>query len=258
MLSGAGISFKAGNKFLLEETTVNFLPGMFHVVMGANGAGKSTLLKILAGNQKPASGYVFLEGKDLNAFSKKLLAQKRAVLSQQYQITFPILVSDMVMMGRYPYYVQNPSKEDKEICNLALQTMQVQDLQERDYNSLSGGEAQKVQMSRVLAQVGTTNENSKKILFLDEPVSHLDLRYQHQLLQVAKELTQKHVTVIAVLHDINLALSFADRILFMKKGAITHDVSHPYDVDSAIIREVFDIDSKVILVGEKAKPVIVF
>src|SRR5689334_1295712 len=106
MLSGSGISFKAGNKYLLKETTINFLPGMFHVVMGANGAGKTTLLKILAGNQKPASGYVFLEGKDLNAYSKRLLAQKRAVLSQQYQVTFPILVSDMVMMGRYPYYAQ--------------------------------------------------------------------------------------------------------------------------------------------------------
>ena len=186
MLSASGISFKVGSKYLLADTTVSFEKGKFHVIMGANGAGKSTLLKILAGSQKPSSGYVFMDGKDLSFYSKKILAQKRAVLSQQYHITFPIEVKDVVQMGRYPYYLQNPAKEDISICHEAMRTMQVEEMQDRDYNSLSGGEAQKVQMSRVLAQIGKADDENKKILFLDEPVSHLDLRYQHQLLQVAK------------------------------------------------------------------------
>ena len=258
MLKAENISWKVGNKFLLSETSVDFEAGKFHVVMGANGAGKSTLLKILAGNQKPSTGHVYLNGLQLASINKKGLAQKRAVLSQQYHVTFPISVMDIVLMGRYPYFGQNPQAEDKAICIEAMRTLEVEDLADRDYNSLSGGEAQKVQMSRVLAQIGNTKNGEQKILFLDEPVSHLDLRYQHQLLQVAKSLTQQSITVIAVLHDINLALSFASRILFMKKGAIVHEVTDPYAVSPQIIKEVFDINAQVVQVGSSSKPVIVF
>jgi iron complex transport system ATP-binding protein len=258
MLKASNISFKVGSQYLLGDTSVAFEPGKFHVIMGANGAGKSTLLKILSGNQKPSSGQVLMNGEQLAGIDKKALAQLRAVLSQHYHITFPITVNDVVLMGRYPYYGQNPAAADKAICKEAMQTMQVHTLAERDYNSLSGGEAQKVQMSRVLAQIGNVKAGEQKILFLDEPVSHLDLRYQHQLLEVAKKLTQQSITVIAVLHDINLALSFANRILFMKSGAILHEVTNPYAVTSLIINDVFDIQSQVVLVGEEQKPVIVF
>ncbi|HVG40015.1 MAG TPA: hypothetical protein VM888_00290, partial [Chitinophagaceae bacterium] len=194
----------------------------------------------------------------LATINKKKLAQIRAVLSQHYYITFPITVNDIVLMGRYPYYGQSPAVKDRKICLDAMQKMQVLELAERDYNSLSGGEAQKVQMSRVLAQIGEVTGGIEKILFLDEPVSHLDLRYQHQLLQVAKELTLQQVTVVAVLHDINLALSFADRILFMKRGSIFHEVTNPYDISAVIIQDVFDIQSQVVMLGDSAKPVVVF
>ena len=258
MLSARGISYKIGTQFLLHETSLQFEDGLFHVIMGANGAGKSTLLKILAGHQKPSAGTVSIGEKEIASFSKKQLAQIRAVLSQHYHIAFPIAVKDVVLMGRYPYYQQNPSKEDRLICKEAMKLMQVHELADRDYNSLSGGEAQKVQMSRVLAQIGKGDKAEQKILFLDEPVSHLDLRYQHQLLQVAKELTKQSITVIAVLHDINLALSFADRILFMKRGTIVHEVRNPYKVTPFIIQDVFDIQSQVLQVGDKTKPVVVF
>jgi iron complex transport system ATP-binding protein len=258
MLRAEGISFTIGTQFLLNKTSVQFDEGQFHVIMGANGAGKSTLLKILAGHQKPSTGHVFFGEKELSSFSKKQLAQMRAVLSQHYHIAFPITVKDIVLMGRYPYYGQSPSKEDKLICEEAMQLMQVQELEQRDYNSLSGGEAQKVQMSRVLAQIEKGSEAAQKILFLDEPVSHLDLRYQHQLLQVAKELTRQSITVIAVLHDINLALSFADKILFMKRGEIMHEVGNPYEVTASIIQDIFDIKTQVLRVGDNAKPVVVF
>lgn len=257
MLSGEGISFRVDQKYLLQETSLHFQQGLFHVIMGANGAGKSTLLKLLAGDQKTSSGKINLDGKELNEYSKRELAIKRAVLSQHYSITFPISVNDIVLMGRYPYYRNNPTPNDLTICQQALRLMDIEDLKERDYNTLSGGEAQKVQMSRVLAQIWEAKKGEEKILFLDEPVSHLDVKYQHQLLKAAKDLCKQHTTVIAILHDINLAIAYADRILFMKQGKILYDISQLTHVSTEIIRDVFDVAST-ILHPENHKPVVIF
>ena len=133
--------------------------------------------------------------------------------------------------------------------------MQITSLSGRDYLTLSGGEAQKVHMCRVLAQIGEDGEVEGKFLFLDEPVSHLDLKYQYALLRAARELCSVQHTVIAVLHDINLALSFADRILFMKQGNIAYDVQNVRAVSEAIIEDVFDIKAH-ILYPEPERPVV--
>jgi heme transport system ATP-binding protein len=258
MLNAADISFKINGKTLLHDTSLSFEPDRFHVIMGANGAGKSTLLKLLAGSQRCSSGHIFLDEKELNGFTQKELAVQRAVLSQHYNITFPITANDIVMMGRYPYFSNSPLQHDHDICKEAMQLLEAVDLAERDYNTLSGGEAQKIQMSRVLAQIWESKEGEEKILFLDEPVSHLDVKYQHQLLNVAKELCKKHVTVIAILHDINLALTYADRILFMKQGKIFYETQHPKEVTAAIIKDIFDINANIIERGNDSKPVVVF
>ena len=255
MLNARGIEFKVGNKVLLEATSISFEANKFHVIMGSNGAGKTTLLRLLAGNTRPYQGEIILFDRSLDQYSNKELATRRAVLSQHYQITFPINVSDIVMMGRYPYYGNNPAKKDVAICKQAMQLMQVDEMAERDYNTLSGGEMQKVQMSRVLAQIWET-DSEQKILFLDEPVSHLDMKYQHQLLQVAKDLCKKNVTVIAILHDINLALAFADRIIFMKSGAVVRDINNVKEINTALIKDVFDVQSRVIEVD--GNPIVVF
>ena len=138
-----------------------------------------------------------------------------------------------------------------------MQLMDVLDLSERDYNTLSGGEAQKVQMSRVLSQIWEAKEGEEKILFLDEPVSHLDVKYQHQLLKAAKGLCDQHRTIIAILHDINLSIAYANRILFMKQGRILYDTTNLSEVSTEIIRNVFDVSST-ILHPENHKPVVIF
>ncbi|MDB5197963.1 MAG: heme transporter ATP-binding protein [Flaviaesturariibacter sp.] len=256
MLSGENISFVIDKKPLLSNTTVQFAPGLFHVIMGANGAGKSTLLKILAGDVKPSSGRVLIGGTPLAQLSKKVLATQRAVLSQHYHISFPIAVSDIVMMGRYPYYSNQPTAIDREICERALERLDVAKFRDRDYGTLSGGEAQKVQMSRVLAQIGR-EAISGKTLFLDEPVSHLDIKYQYQLLEAAKELCKEGVTVIAVLHDINLAISFADRILFMKSSNMAYEVHSASALTPAMLQDIFDVQATILQPGAH-KPVVIF
>lgn len=258
MIKAEGVSFAVGKAVLLKETTVDFEGGKFHVIMGANGAGKSTLLKLLAGDIKPSSGTVLLEGKDLRTFSKKALASKRAVLSQHYHLAFPVTVEELVLMGRYPYFVTHPSAKDKSICTEAMRAMDVTAFRERDYTTLSGGEAQKVQMSRVLSQIGNGEGEERRLLFLDEPVSHLDVKYQHQLLRVAKETGRRNTTVIAVLHDINLAIAFADRLLLMKQGRIVYQLADAAALNAEILHDVFDIKPVLIQTSQMQKPFVAF
>src|SRR5215831_13009384 len=256
MLSAAGISYRVNDKVLLHETDLSFESYRFHVIMGANGAGKSTLLKLLAGSLPPSSGTITFNDRELKRYSKKELATQRAVLSQHYSITFPITAYDIVLMGRYPYFYNNPTAHDIKICGQALEMMQAESFAERDYNTLSGGEAQKIQMSRVLAQIWEAGQGEEKILFLDEPVSHLDLKYQQQLLKVARDFCKRKVTVIAILHDINLALSFADRILFMKQGKICYEARQQQEVTADVIKTVFDVEASIIYPHTDHRPVV--
>ncbi|MDQ3277893.1 MAG: heme ABC transporter ATP-binding protein [Bacteroidota bacterium] len=256
MLRAEKISFAIGKAVLLQETSVQFPAGRFHVIMGANGAGKSTLLKLLAGDHKPLTGAVYLDDTVLDKYNRNLLATRRAVLSQHYHLSFPVTVEEIVLMGRYPYFTVKPTATDLGICKEAMDIMDVSHLAQRDYTTLSGGEAQKVQMSRVLAQIGKVEGSEKKVLLLDEPVSHLDVKYQHQLLKAAKDLCKRGVTVVAILHDINLAIKFADRLLFMKEGGIVYSLDDSQQLTPQIIEDVFGIPSSILYTSAQ-HPVIV-
>jgi iron complex transport system ATP-binding protein len=257
MVEARQVTFKAGNQIILQETSVLFEKGMFHVIMGSNGAGKSTLMRLLAGDENPSSGIIFLENKPLARFSRRELAIKRSVLSQQYNIAFPHTVREIVTMGRYPYFSGRPSVKDINTISSTMQMMDVDHLANRQYHTLSGGEAQKVQMARVLAQIDPVDNSESKVLFLDEPVSHLDIRFQYQLLEAAKKLCERNITVIAILHDINLAMTFAERILFLKSGKLIYDLRGPADVSPEMIKEVFDMPARIIY-PEEHVPVVIF
>lgn len=245
MIETREISFAVKQSKLVNNISLSVTEGEFVVIMGANGAGKSTLLKMLSGALQPATGEIFFKNKPIATYPKEALARHRAVLSQHYHISFPMLAREIVMMGRYPYFDHQPTAADEAIVQLAMERMQVWDFAERDYTTLSGGEAQKVQMSRVLAQIGDIDSQNSKMLLLDEPVSHLDVKYQHQLLQEAKLLCIRNMAVVAVLHDINLAMKYADRILFMKQGNLVQSVSKRETVSSGLLKEVFDVDAAV-------------
>jgi iron complex transport system ATP-binding protein len=257
MVEARQVTFKAGNQIILHETSVLFDKGKFHVIMGSNGAGKSTLMRLLAGDENPSSGKIFIENKPIALFSRRELAIKRSVLSQQYNISFPHTVHEIVTMGRYPYFSGRPTTEDLNTIATSMEIMDVAHLAGRQYQTLSGGEAQKVQMARVLAQIDPGSYGEPKVLFLDEPVSHLDIRFQYQLLEAAKKLCERNITVIAILHDINLAMTFGERIVFLKSGKLIYDLPEPGKVSAEIIKEVFDMPARIIYPGEHV-PVVIF
>ncbi len=258
MISLQNIGYKADQKWLLQNVSFGIEPGEFVVIMGMNGAGKSTLLKLLSGIMKPSAGSIHYENKPLHSFSPEALSTKRAVLSQQHSLSFNVTVEEVVLMGRYPYMDNQPTGTDKKMIRQSMDRMGIAHLANRYYHTLSGGEAQKVQMSRVLSQIGNTDADNQKILLLDEPVSHLDIKYQYQLLRVAKQLTSQFVTVIAVLHDINLATVYADRILFLKDGQLLYNLDHPSTISCNIIDTVFDINSTIIQDPLNNRPIVLF
>ena len=251
MVEVKDLSYRVQERILMQAATLTFEPQLFHVIMGANGAGKSTLLKVASGLLQPTTGIVLLQGKEIRLYTKRELAIKRAVLSQHYHIAFPITVSEVILMGRYPFYSNMLSAKDRRICQEVIQLMHLEELSGRYYHTLSGGEAQKVQMCRVLAQIWEAKDGEDKVLFLDEPVSNLDVKYQYQLMQIARELCRHPITVIAILHDLNLALTFADRILFMKEGEMVYDLRNPKEISSQVIHDVFDIQATVEVVHQK-------
>lgn len=257
MIRVEDIHYSVGRKKILNEITTSFEEGLFHVIVGPNGSGKSTFLKVFSGENKPQEGRVLYNGDDVFRMDKAVLAKQRAVMSQQPELHFPLSVSEVVLMGRYPHFTYAPSKKDEAICLETLRKMEVEDLIERDYLTLSGGEKQRVQFARVLSQVWKEEADEKKFLFLDESVSHLDLKHQHQLLRTAKEFCQGGSTVIAILHDLNLAITYGDRLLFMKQGRILYDTSGETKISTEIIQDVFDVSST-ILYPKDHKPIIVF
>lgn len=238
-------SYSLSKKCLLHPTNFSINKGELLVIMGANGAGKSTLIKLISGLLKPSSGSIDFLGKELGLYSINELAKKRAVLTQRYDINFALTSREIIMMGRYPFFNSNPSSIDESIVDATMRKMEITHLANRFYQTLSGGEAQKVQMCRVLAQIESVNRDST-LLLLDEPVAHLDLKFQYQLLAIVKSLALANTTVVSVLHDINLALKYADRILFLKKGKVEYLHYKKDKITAAVIKNVFDVDAKII------------
>jgi len=241
MIKATSISYSLPRKTLLKPTSISFCAGEMAVIMGANGAGKSTLLKLLTAAIKPSTGQIFHKDKELSSYDSEMLAKERAVLSQSYQLSFPITVADIIMMGRYPYFSGLPTAHDKTVFDAVVAILGIVHLLDRDYNTLSGGEAQKVQMARVLAQVWQDGNKEPKSLYLDEPVSSLDIKYQHDILGIARQFANSGNAVVTVLHDINLAFHYADRIYFMKEGAVSYSYTAGQTIDLDALHNVFDI-----------------
>jgi iron complex transport system ATP-binding protein len=246
MLIADKISYSIKKNNILTNINFDVRPGEFLAIIGPNGAGKSTLLKILCGELKKHSGTVVFNGSDLTTFKPLELAVRRAVLSQSISLALPFKVSEVVMMGRYPHFKNAPSPADHAIVEECLTLTGMQHFNDRNYLTLSGGEKQRVHLARVLAQLqGELDKPNSKILFLDEPVNGLDLKYQQQVMKVAREWKGDAHSVVAVLHDLNLAAHYADRILLLNQGK-----QEILDIPSKVltkelIKKVYDVDVRI-------------
>ncbi len=245
MLNVNNISVIHNKRHLLRDVSFHANAGELLVVLGSNGAGKSSLLKCISKEWKPQQGDVSWNNISLTKWTDKSLAKVRAVLTQNYQISLPFGVEEIVMMGRYPHFKNSPSELDRHTVQQCLRYTGIEHLQSRNYLTLSGGEQQRVQIARILAQLWDGDANNK-LMLLDEPVSALDIQYQHSVMQLAKKLTLRGFTVVAVLHDLNLALQYADKVLMLKQGRQVafgdlgvlneHNIREVYEVDTEIIQ----------------------
>ena len=258
MLKTENIYYRIGDKLILNGITAEFKPGEFNMILGPNGSGKSTFLKIFSGEVKATEGSVKYNNQQIADFKKEELAKHRAVMSQQPELSFPLMVEEVVMMGRYPHFTFNPNKKDEEICNEVMKRMNLVIFKERNYLTLSGGEKQRVQYARVLAQIWQKPINGYRYLFLDEPLTSLDINYQQEFLQIAREFTKADTTIIAVMHDINLAIQYADKLFFLKEGQLVAHGSPKDILTGELIQQVFNVKAAIINNPFTGNPLVVY
>jgi iron complex transport system ATP-binding protein len=244
VLVASNITFRVGSKVLISEISAAFAPGSLHLIVGPNGAGKSTLVKVLARLLHPQTGTVEYEGSDVGHASEAELAKRRAVLSQAIEIAFPLTVREVVMMGRYPHFSGRPGPTDEHIVDEVMQHFDVVEFTHRYYQSLSGGERQRVNFARVLAQLWDhASVDSCRYLFLDEPLTFLDIRHQIDFMKRIKSFTNAaNVVTVGVVHDLNLAARFADQILILNGGRIVANGTPSDVLTTERIRQVFGVD----------------
>ena len=224
MLTATNLLFRAGRRALIDRVSVCFEPGRLHLIIGPNGAGKSTLIRLLARLLQPAEGHVLYDGDDVAHRKERELAVSRAVLSQAVEVAFSLPVRELVLMGRYPHFTARPGASDLHVCEEVMRFFDVTEMADRSYGTLSGGEKQRVQFARVLAQIWRPLGSATRLLFLDEPLTFLDIRHQIDFMQKVRAFaSQKDVVVVGVVHDLNLAAQFADRLLLLHEGRILAD-----------------------------------
>ena len=256
MLRIENISYEAGRAKILDMVSCNILPGELTVLLGANGAGKSTLLRLLSGERPPHTGRIWWGHRLLHKIAAAELARRRAVLTQHTVVTLPFTVEEIVLMGRYPHFQNSPSAKDRTIVTACLEEMKVRHLSVRHYNTLSGGEQQRVQMARVLAQLygwqdGHAGNSANGMttgtgmLLLDEPTSSLDWHHQQLCLQKVRELATGGYTVVIVLHDLNLAAQFADKIVLLKNGRLLAAGERDSVLQPDLIRQAYGMETQV-------------
>ncbi|HYY97625.1 MAG TPA: heme ABC transporter ATP-binding protein [Pyrinomonadaceae bacterium] len=253
MLEASGITFRVGGKALISDVSVSFGPGRLHLIVGPNGAGKSTLIKVLARLLRPQAGEVRYEGEDVRRAAESELAKRRAVLSQAVEVAFPLTVREVVMMGRYPHFGGRPGPADEKIADELMEFFDVTEFSGRNYQTLSGGERQRVNFARVLAQLWRADSSSVKdssptrapcrYLFLDEPLTFLDIRHQIEFMKKVRVFTDApDVVTVGVVHDLNLAARFADQIVLLDRGRVVAAGTPAEVLTAERIREVFGVE----------------
>jgi iron complex transport system ATP-binding protein len=256
LLKVTNASLSIGNKKLLNGVNISIEASEFIAICGPNGAGKSSLFKLLSGELTPNQGAVHLHQIKLTDWKPRQLARHRALLQQHCEVGFDYTAKEVVLLGRYPHHQGNIQAYDKTIAEMAMHEMDIGHLANQVYSTLSGGERARTHMARVLAQIWDPATRCK-LLLLDEPIASLDVLHQHKTLQLAKQWTRtRKTTVIAIVHDFNLASQYADRIALLHKGEIKIFDSPDVVMQPEHIKSCFDVDCIMMSHPDDGSPVI--
>ncbi|MGE1177772.1 heme ABC transporter ATP-binding protein [Pseudomonas sp. BW7P1] len=253
MLSAHNLHIRRGHKTVLADVSLQLESGEVLGVLGPNGAGKSTLLGALCGELRGSEGNVLLDGESLDRWSGTQRARRLAVLPQVSTLDFAFRVEEVVGMGRLPY--QSGRARDAEIVADALAAADVGHLSGRSYLALSGGERQRVHLARVLAQLWPGQAG--QTLLLDEPTSMLDPLHQHTTLQAVREFAARGAAVMVILHDLNLAARYCDRILLLDGGRPVALDTPAHVLRPESLRAVFGLEVLVQPHPERGHPLII-
>jgi iron complex transport system ATP-binding protein len=237
-LVAEGVGVVRNGRTILGQVSLAATPGRVLALVGPNGAGKSTLLGVLSGRVRPDAGRVTLAGTALTAWEPRALARRRAMLSQRVDLAFGFTAHEVVMLGRSPH-VQDGGR-DEAIATAALRAAHAWDLRGRRYTALSGGEQQRVQLARVLAQVWEGGRDGAWLL-LDEPEAGLDIAHQHFILRRARACAAMGLGVVAVLHDLNLAARYADEVAVLAGGALLRLGPAAEALETSLLSRVYGI-----------------
>ncbi|MFP4136243.1 MAG: heme ABC transporter ATP-binding protein [Candidatus Acetothermia bacterium] len=234
------LSFAYNGKDVLKDLDLSIKEGEFLGVVGPNGSGKTTLLKNLGGVLDPDDGLVYLDGEDLSALPIKEVATKVAALQQETRVGFDFSVREVVEMGRFPHLdrFERHTDVDTRAVERAIEVTDLDEFCDRPVNQLSGGEKQRVFLALALAQ-------EPDLLLLDEPTASLDINYQVKIMETVKELSAEGLTVVAAIHDLNLAAQYADRLALLSEGKI-EIIGRPREVlTQENIANAFDVEVEV-------------
>lgn len=257
-LVASKISVSLAGRRVLAEVSLALGPGTLTIVIGPNGAGKSTLLKALTGILPPAEGEVRLDGRRLAEWPRRGLAERRAVLAQSAAIAFPFTVFEVVALGR----VSGAPGRAAALKRMVLDCLEAVDLagyEGRFFQQLSGGEQQRVQIARVLCQIGGPEGASGRAgplpwLFLDEPTQSLDIAHQLVVLDIARRHVRAGGGALAILHDLNLASLYADRLVMLRAGRVFAEGDRDDVLTEARVQALFGARVSVVPHGSPARP----
>jgi iron complex transport system ATP-binding protein len=229
MIAAENLGVHVAGRRLLQNVAAAVSPGEFVAIIGPNGAGKSTLLRALSGELEASAGRVSLDGVPIARMAKVELARRRAVLPQAVRLAFPMLAEEVVSLGRTPHFGSASMQDDRAAIAAAIGWAGIAHLRGRNYDTLSGGEQQRVNLARVFAQISEPNPREPRYLLLDEPTAPLDVAQQHHVLRLVRTLADNGVGICAVLHDLNQAAMWANRIIAIRDGECVA-VGPPEDV----------------------------
>lgn len=242
------LSFSYGNNKVINGLNLKIKEGKITTLIGANGCGKSTLFNLMTKNIKPDNGKIFLDGQNIEQMKLKDFARKTAIVHQYNTAPPDITVEKLVEFGRTPYHTMglSPNPEvDREKVRFALEITNTEKFEDKPVSQLSGGQKQRVWIAMALAQ-------DTKILFLDEPTTYLDIRYQLQILRFVKRLNSEfNITVIMVLHDINQSLCYSDEIVAMQNGKVLSQGVPREIITPKLIEDVYGVTLETGEIGGK-------